>query len=138
MAPAMKAEAQSFGPMRQLTLKQSQRIGTVLLIGAFVAQVALTLLYGGLKAILIPSVALAIGSAVATYLPAEAILKAQGKLAGAWKAVAILLLATSASYLVGDSASSKLWLARTVLSDLLALLMGTWLVASAEILKRRR
>jgi len=138
MPPAMKAEAQSLGDRRQLTLEQHRRITSFLLFGVIAMQAAVAIPYGIMPSILFATIVLLIGGAMATYCSAEMILKAQARLLKSWKAVVLLIALSAALFLVRDSGSPMLWLLRVLLTDITALVLGNLLVSSLHALSRSR
>ena len=138
MSPVMKAEAQSLGPRRQLTLQQHRRITSFLLLGAIAVQAPIAIVYGVIPSILFAAIVLLIGGAATTYHSAEMVLKSQAQLLKSWKAVVLLIAVTAALFLVRDSTSPMLWLVRVFLTDVTALLLGNLLASSLHALSRRR
>lgn len=137
MTPAMEAEVSACGPHRRLSVKQHQRITSVLLVGTVIAQAALAILYGGATSILAPAIVLGIGSAIATYHSGEVIARAQASLSPAWKALLVLSTLCAASFLPFDTVSAKLWLARAVLIDGFSFLLGSLSISTLYALRHR-
>ena len=137
MSATMQAEALAFGPGRQLTIKRHQHVTTGLFLSAVAGQIAWALLGGGLAATVIPALALAVGAAVTTYCSAELVLKSAETLRKAWKGAAFVLAFVVVAFLVGHQESAKLWLARAVVSDAAALMLGNLLVMTISLGRRR-
>ena len=136
MSPAMEARARSFSPLRQLTLKQRQRMGTIAFGLAFVAQITLAIIVGGLPALLWPALGLAGVNAILTYHSAEVILKTEDKLSQLLKVAGILVALTALGFAVDTPPA--LWLAKIAALDLTAMIVGGLLPTAAYALSKRR
>lgn len=135
LPPAMKAEASSFGPHRQLSFEQHQRIAAIMIFGTLAAQLAVALIVGT-DLVLLPTIALVIGSATATYFSAETILKRQSLLTLSWKATGILAALAAGSFFP-DFLPVKLWFVSVIFADITALVLGDLLVVSIYASRRR-
>ena len=136
MSPAMEAEARSFGPSRQLNLKQRQRFGTIALCTTFFAQIALAITMSGQAAIFWPAVGLAGVAAILTYHSAEVILKTEDKLTRSMKAAGILIILTVV--LFAADTRPAFWIAKIAALDLAATIVGGLLPVAAYALRKNR
>lgn len=136
MSPAKQAEARSFGPGRQLSFQQHQRIAAIMFFGTVAAQLALALT-SGTSWVLMPALVLTAGSAATTYFSAETILKRQSLIALSWKAVGILAVLAVGSFFP-NFVPVKLWFFSVLFADITALALGDLLVVSLYAISRRR
>ena len=137
LSAAMQAEARAFGPNRQLSFAGHQRIAAVMLCGTVMAQIAFGMA-DKTDWILLPAVALIIGSAAATYFSAETILKRQSLLAASWKGVGFLAILAAGPLLMQDHIPIKLWFLGVLFADLTAMMLGDVLILSAYRNPRNR